>query len=88
MRIVTRIEAQDSGVLFRRKGAGKIAGVAKFFPAVFCYTQKRLRIEYCYIRAERFTRKLLKAGKISPREFECIMAENRRTFPTFLSPLL
>ena len=44
--------------------------------------------EFNFLRAELFTRKLLNQGLISREEFQLIMQENRRTFPTFLSSIL
>ena len=44
--------------------------------------------EFNFLRAELFTRKLLSQGLISCDEFQLIMQENRRTFPTFLSSIL
>ena len=44
--------------------------------------------EFNFLRAELFTRKLLSQGLISRDEFQFIMQENRRTFPTFLSSIL
>lgn len=45
-------------------------------------------MEFNYMQAERITKKLLERGLITEEEFEKIMAENKRTFPTILSPLL
>ena len=47
-----------------------------------------LQQEFNFLRAEIFTRKLLSQGLISRDEFQLIMRENRRTFPTFLSSIL
>ena len=47
-----------------------------------------LQQEFNFLRAEIFTRKLLTKGLISRDEFQLIMQENRRTFPTFLSSIL
>lgn len=44
--------------------------------------------EFNFLRAELFTRELLSQGLISRDEFQLIMRENRRTFPTFLSSIL
>ena len=44
--------------------------------------------EFNFLRAELFTQKLLSQGLISRDEFQLIMQENRRTFPTFLSSIL
>ena len=43
--------------------------------------------EFNFLRADLFTRKLLSQGLISRDEFQLIMQENRRTFPTFLSSI-
>ena len=51
-------------------------------------TQEELQMEFNYMQAERITKKLLERGLITREEFDLIMAENKRTFPTFLSPLL
>lgn len=51
-------------------------------------TQEQLQMEFNYMQAERITKKLLERGLITEEEFEKIMAENKRTFPTILSPLL
>ena len=51
-------------------------------------TQEQLQMEFNYMQAERITKKLLERGLITDEEFDLIMAENKRTFPTFLSPLL
>lgn len=47
-----------------------------------------LQQEFNFLRAEIFTRKLLSQGLISRDEFQLIMQENRRTFPTFLTSIL
>lgn len=47
-----------------------------------------LQQEFNFLRAEIFTRKLLSQGLISRDEFQLIMQENIRTFPTFLSSIL
>ena len=47
-----------------------------------------LQQEFNFLRAELFTRELLRQGLISRDEFQLIMQENRRTFPTFLSSIL
>ena len=52
------------------------------------FTQEQLQQEFHYILAEKITSKLLDAGLISEEEFELIMTENRRTFPTFLAAIL
>ena len=44
--------------------------------------------EFNFLRADLFTRKLLRQGLISRDEFQLIMQENRRTFPTFLTSIL
>lgn len=55
--------------------------------AGYIFTQEQLQMEFNYMQAERITKKLLERGLITEEQFEQIMAENRRTFPTFLSPL-
>jgi len=57
-------------------------------PASRKFTQEQLQQEFNYMQAEKVTKKLLEKGLITEEEFELIMAENKRTFPTFLSPLL
>ncbi len=52
------------------------------------FTQEQLQVEYSYMQAEKITKKLLEKGLITEKEYEKIMAENRRTFPTFLSQIL
>lgn len=44
--------------------------------------------EFNFLRADLFTRKVLSQGLISRDEFQLIMQENRRTFPTFLTSIL
>lgn len=50
-------------------------------------TDKQLRNEYNYIRAEQITRKLFDNGLISASEYDRIMAENRRVFSPYLADL-
>lgn len=50
-------------------------------------TDKQLRNEYNYIRAEQITRKLFDNGLISAGEYDRIMAENRRVFSPYLADL-
>ena len=57
-------------------------------PTIHRLTQEELQREFNYMQAERITKKLLERGLITEEEFEKIMAENKRTFPTILSPLL
>ena len=57
-------------------------------PAAHKFTQEELQMEFNYMQAERITKKLLERGLIHREEFDLIMAENKRTFPTFLSPLI
>ena len=58
-------------------------------PATHKFTHEQLQQqEFNYMQAEKVTKKLLEKGLITEEEFELIMAENKRTFPTFLSPLL
>ena len=52
------------------------------------FTQDQLKVEFGYMQAEKVTKKLLEKGLITREEFELIMAENKRTFPTYLSPLI
>ncbi len=57
-------------------------------PATRKFTHEQLQQEFNYMQAEKVTKKLLEKGLITEEEFDLIMAENKRTFPTFLSPLL
>ena len=57
-------------------------------PASDKFTHEQLQQEFNYMQAEKVTKKLLEKGLITEEEFELIMAENKRTFPTILSPLL
>ena len=52
------------------------------------FTQEELQMEFNYMQAERITKKLLERSLVTREEFDLIMAENKRTFPTFLSPLI
>ncbi len=52
------------------------------------FTQEQLQKEYGYIQAEKITKGLLEKGMITLEEYERIMAENRRSFPTYLAPIL
>ena len=52
------------------------------------YTQSQLQQEYNYLQAEKVTKRLLEKGLITLAEFRQIMAENRKTFPTLLAPLM
>ena len=51
------------------------------------FTQEQLWQEFRYIQAEKVTRGLLEKGLITQEEYGKIMAQNRRTFPTYLSPI-
>lgn len=57
-------------------------------PAAHKFTQEVLQMEFYYMQAERITKKLLESGLITDEEFDLIMVENKRTFPTFISPIL
>ena len=57
-------------------------------PSDHRFAQEQLQREFNYMQAEKVTKKLLERGLITEKEYERIMAENKRTFPTFLSPLL
>ncbi len=56
-------------------------------PSAREFTQEQLQREFNYIMAEKATKKMLDKGLITPGEYDSIMAENRRTFSTFLAPL-
>lgn len=51
-------------------------------------TPEQFQIEYLFIRAELLIRVLLKAGAISLNEYRLIMAENKLSFPTYLSAVI
>ena len=57
-------------------------------PAAREFTQEQLQQEFDYMMAEKTMKKMLDQGLITPGEYDRIMAENRRTFSTFLAPLL
>lgn len=50
-------------------------------------TPEQLNIEFLFLWAEVITRNMLKRGVICREEYLLIMAENRLSFPTYLSPL-
>ena len=52
------------------------------------YTAEELRNEFNYLRAKQITGMLLSRGLITQDEYRLIMAENKTTFPTFLSAIL
>ena len=52
------------------------------------FTQEQFQQEFNYLQAERITKKLLAKHLITEKEYRRIMAKNRKSFPTFLSPLL
>ncbi len=52
------------------------------------FTQEQLQQEFNFLQAERITKKLLEKGIITTDQYDRIMAENKRTFPTFLAPIL
>ena len=52
------------------------------------FTQSQLQQEYNYLQAERITKRLFDKGLITLMEYRKIMAENRKSFPTLLAPLL
>ena len=52
------------------------------------FTQEQLQQEFNYIQAENIAKGLLEKGLITGEEYKKIMAENRRTFTTYLSPIL
>lgn len=56
--------------------------------AVRKYTTEELRNEFNYLRAKQITGMLLSRGLITHDEYRLIMAENKTTFPTFLSAIL
>lgn len=56
--------------------------------AVRKYTAEELRNEFNYLRAKQITGMLLCRGLITHDEYRLIKAENKTTFPTFLSAIL
>ena len=56
--------------------------------AIRKYTPKELKNEFNYLRAKQLTGTMLSRGLITPEEYRLIMAENKTTFPTFLSAIL
>ena len=52
------------------------------------FSQEQLQQEFNYIQAEKITKGLLEKGQITGEEYKQIMAENRRTFPTYLTALM
>ena len=65
-----------------------IALLKSLIPLNSQFTQQQLQIEFNFLQARRITIGLLEIGWITGEEFKRIMAENIRTFPTFLAPLL
>lgn len=51
-------------------------------------TQEQLQQEFYFIQAQKITQKLLSKGLITDEEYHLIMAENKVTFPTLLSPII
>lgn len=51
-------------------------------------TQEQLQQEFYFIKAQKITQKLLSKGLITDEEYHLIMAENKVTFPTLLSPFI
>ena len=56
--------------------------------AIRKYTPKELKNEFNYLRAKQLTGMMLSRGLITQVEYRLIMAENKTTFPTFLSAIL
>ena len=56
--------------------------------AIRKYTAEELKNEFNYLRAKQITGMMLSKGLITPEEYRLIMAENKTTFPTFLSAIL
>ena len=56
--------------------------------AIRKYTAEELRNEFNYLRAKQIIGMMLSRGLITPEEYRLIMAENKTTFPTFLSAIL
>jgi len=51
-------------------------------------SQEQLQQEFNFLRAEHLTKTMLNRGLITPDEYRLIMAENKVTFPTFISQIL
>ncbi len=51
-------------------------------------TQTQLQIEYDYFQGKKIAEKLLEKGYINSSEYDRIMDENLRVFPTILGPIL
>ena len=51
-------------------------------------SQEQLQQEFNFLRAEHLTKTMLNRGLITPNEYRLIMAENKVTFPTFISQIL
>ena len=51
-------------------------------------TQEQLQQDFNFLRAEHLTKTMLNRGLITPNEYRLIMAENKVTFPTFISQIL
>ena len=56
--------------------------------AIRKYTAEELKNEFNHLRAKQITGMLLSRGLVTPDEYRLIMAENKITFPTFLSAIL
>lgn len=52
------------------------------------YTAEELKNEFNYLRAKQLTGTMLSRGLITHDEYRLIMAENKTTFPTFISAIL
>lgn len=57
-------------------------------PTTHKFTQEQLQTEFNYMQVEKITKKLLEKGFITEGEYARIMEENRRSFPTYLAPIL
>ena len=51
-------------------------------------SQEQLQQEFNFLRAEHLTKTMLNRGLITPDEYRLIMAENKVSFPTFISQIL
>ena len=51
-------------------------------------THEQLQHEFNFLLAEHITKTMLNRGLITPNEYRLIMAENKVTFPTFISQIL
>lgn len=66
----------------------EIAGAAVLSSEIPRPTEDELEHEYNYLLAEQMAKNMLQAGLITDREFEKLMAENRRTFSPLIARII